>query len=335
MEEKKKAVALVSTGSWSSALANVLADNGHDVLLWGRNPREVEEIDKNHTNSRYFEAKMNPSIRATTDFSALNGFDTIVLATPTSAMKEMLQRLYETLDHPVILINVSKGFHPETGERLSVAIKNVLKEKVSHVVSLIGPSHAEEVVIRKITVVNSVCEDEEAARFVQTLFANDYFRVYRNTDVIGAELAAATKNVMAIASGMLEGLGEGDNARAALITRGLAEIARFVTFYHGKRETLLGLNGVGDLIVTCSSRLSRNFQAGEIIGKADGAEEFLETNTKTVESINTSRVVYMLAKKNNISMPITEEVYRVLYEDKKPSVAMRELLRRELKREFV
>ena len=326
-------IGIISTGSWATALGNVLCDNGHDVLMWGIEQKQVDDINNNHRNTQYYDAPLNETLKATTDMSFINDMDILLIAVPTKAMNEVLNKVNNVLNKEIYVINVAKGFYQDDMSRLSLAIKNILKNKAKAVISLIGPSHAEEVVIRKSTIINSVSEDEEAAILIQNIFANDYFRVYRNDDVIGAEISAAVKNVMAIASGMLAGLGEGDNARAALITRGLAEMGRFVLAFGGKKETLLGLNGVGDLVVTCSSKLSRNFEAGEQIGKADSAKEFLENNKKTVESIFTTKIVCELAKEKNISMPITEQVYSILYENKKPSIAIKELFQRELKSE--
>ena len=328
-------IGVYGTGSWATALAQVLADNGRDVIMYGRNPEEVKDINDNHRNSRYLDADLNPDISASDKIEILNSCDIVLLGIPVKAFKSALEELDRVLDHQVLVINVAKGFYEENEERLSVVIKEKLKDKVSDVVSLIGPSHAEEVVLRLTTLVNAVCENEEAAKLVQELFSNDYFRVYRSDDVIGAEIAAAIKNVIAIASGMIEGLDQGDNARAALVTRGLAEMSRFGTFFGGRKETFLGLNGVGDLMVTCSSMHSRNFTAGLEIGRDDSAERFLRENTRTTEGINTSKSVYELSLKHGIEMPITREVYRVLFENKKPSVALIELMRRELKIEGI
>ncbi len=328
-------IGILATGSWACGLGNVLCDNNHDVLMWGRCIDEVNDINNNHHNYKYFDTKLNEKLVATNNLEDIKGREIYIIAVPTKAMKEVLVSLRDIIETPAYIINVSKGFYADDNSRLSVAIKNILKDKAKEIVSLIGPSHAEEVVERKATIINSVSESEEAAFLVQKIFANKYFRVYTNTDVIGAELSAAIKNVMALASGMLFGLGQGDNARAALITRGLNEMNRFVSFFGGQQQTLLGLNGVGDLVVTCCSKLSRNFMAGEQIGKDNDASNFLNTNTKTVESISTTKIVYELAKENNISMPITEKVYEILYEHKKPSDAITELITRELKKEFI
>lgn len=328
-------VRIIGTGSWATALAQVLVDNRQDVLLYGISQDEIDDINNNHRNDKFFDVDIAEGIKASNDLNIINDADIILLATPVKAIEGVMNQILEILDHPVYFINVSKGFHPETFERLSVFIKRMAKDKCLDVISLIGPSHAEEVIQRLLTTVNSVCENEEVAAKVQELFANQYFRVYRNTDVVGAEIAAACKNIFAIASGVLQGLNQGDNARAALMTRGLFEMTRFGLFFGGKESTFLGLNGVGDLIVTCSSYHSRNFQAGLIIGKDDDATMFLKNNQKTTEGVLTTKVVYELAMKYNINMPITAEVYKVLYEHKKPSSAINDLMSRELKAEMI
>ena len=266
--------------------------------------------------------------------SLIAGSEALLLAVPSMAIDSVMENAEKYCTEPFYVINVAKGFHPVTHERMSEVIKKaVSKDKLKDVVSLIGPSHAEEVVIGLMTCVNAVCENDASAKVIQETFSNDAFRVYRNTDVIGAEIGVALKNVMAIASGILTGLGQGDNARAALMTRGLAEIARYGVAMGGKAETYLGLDGVGDLIVTCTSYHSRNFTAGLEIGKANSAEEFLKNNKRTVEGVRCAKVVYEEALKHGISMPITDQVYKVLFEGKKPSSALSELMSRELKAE--
>lgn len=326
--------AVLGTGSWGTALGQVLCDNGNDVVMWGVEPSQVKDINENHRNSAYYEDPLHEALHADTDMQCIKDADILLAAVPTMALEDVLTKAAAIVDHPVIVINVAKGFHPVTHERLSVVIRNIMPEdKLKAVVSLIGPSHAEEVVKRLLTVVNAVSEDEESAEAIQKLFSNDYFRVYRNTDVVGAEIGVALKNVMAIASGILEGMGQGVNARAALMTRGLAEMERYGTFFGAKPETFLGLDGVGDLIVTCTSTLSRNFTAGYEIGKDGSAENFFKTNKRTVEGIFACKVVYEEAKKHNIDMPITNAVYGVLYEGKKPQDAIVALMKRDLKSE--
>ncbi len=329
-------VSILGSGSWGTALAQVLADNNIDVLIWGIQQKEVDDININHKNSKFFDVVINPLIKATTDLKQIKGSDIVLLAVPTGAVDETCKKLNEVLDKETIIINVSKGFHPVTHERISEVIKRIIKpEYLKSVVSLIGPSHAEEVILRLVTTVNAVSDCEESATLVQQIFSNNYFRVYRNYDVIGAETGVAIKNIMAIASGIITGIGQGDNARAALMTRGLAEMTRYGVYFGGKTETYLGLDGVGDLIVTCTSVHSRNYQAGLQIGKANGAKEFMETNKATVEGIMAAKVIHEEAIKNNISMPITEQVYKVLYEGMKPKDAAENLMSRDLKDEWI
>ena len=328
-------ISVLGSGSWGCALAQILVRNGHDVVVWGIDETEVNDINQNHQNSRYFkDVKLDERLKATTDMSLIAGSEALLLAVPSMAIDSVMENAEKYCTEPFYVINVAKGFHPVTHERMSEVIKKaVSKDKLKDVVSLIGPSHAEEVVIGLMTCVNAVCENDASAKVIQETFSNDAFRVYRNTDVIGAEIGVALKNVMAIASGILTGLGQGDNARAALMTRGLAEIARYGVAMGGKAETYLGLDGVGDLIVTCTSYHSRNFTAGLEIGKANSAEEFLKNNKRTVEGVRCAKVVYEESLKHGISMPITDQVYKVLFEGKKPSIALSELMSRELKAE--
>ncbi len=328
-------IGFIGTGSWATALAQVLCDNGHDVLLYGISQEEVNDINDNHQNSRFFkDVALSEKIKATDQMNDIIDREVLLLGIPSKAMESVLLDLKQRLDHPVYIINVAKGFHPVSKERLSVVIKRNLEGHLKGVISLIGPSHAEEVILRKLTVINSVSDDLEAARMVQELFANDYFRVYTNTDVVGAELAAALKNIMAIASGVLCGIGEGDNARAALITRGLHEMLRFGLYFKANSETFYGLNGVGDLVVTASSIHSRNFKAGEMIGKDGSAQRFMKENKTTTEGVGACKVVYEIAKENGIEMPITNEIYNVLFLNKDPKAAIVDLMSRPLKHEY-
>ena len=326
-------VAILGSGSWGTALGNVLCNNGVETLIWGVSEDEINDINKNRQNTRYFDTELNSNLKGTTNISDIKDADVVLLAVPTGAVEEVSIKASSVLEKPVIVINVAKGFHPITHERLSVVIKNNFS-KLKAVVSLIGPSHAEEVVLGLLTSLNAVSDDEESAKLIQNLFSNSYFRVYTNTDVVGAEIGVALKNIMAIASGILTGIGQGDNAKAALMTRGLAEMARYGIYFGGRPETFLGLAGVGDLIVTCTSVHSRNFQAGLIIGKNNSAKEFLETNKSTVEGIKACKVVYEESIKHGISMPITEQVYKILYENKKPLDAANDLMNRDLKSEY-
>lgn len=327
---------IIGSGSWGTALAQVLADNDQDVTVVGVVPEEVDDINTNHANSKYFPGvKLNEKVKATTDMNAIKDADVLVLAVPTQAVASVAENAGKLLSKKVPVVNVAKGFDPVTNERMSEVIRRVIPEdKLSSVVSLIGPSHAEEVVVRQLTSIDAVSKKEEDARLVQDLFSNGYMRIYTGDDEIGSELGAAVKNVMAIASGIISGLGYKDNTRAALITRGLQEMIRFGTHFGGKPETFIGLTGVGDLIVTASSTNSRNFQAGYQIGQENDVSHFLKTNTKTTEGIRTAKVVHDIAEKEGISMPICEEVYQILYEGKEPKDCTSDLMLRDLKKEF-
>jgi glycerol-3-phosphate dehydrogenase (NAD(P)+) len=329
-------IGFVGSGSWGTALAQVVCDNGHDALIWGRTLDEIVDISRYHQNEKYFPGiRLNENIRATHDINALNDREIIVLSVPADAIEPVCLLLNSILRYPVIFVNVAKGFHPVTHKRLSVVIKDTIDPRfLKDVVSLIGPSHAEEVIVRLLTSINAVCENETFASIVQGTFSNSYFRVYRSFDVIGAEMGVGIKNIIAIASGILSGLGLGDNARAALMTRGLAEMSRFGIAMGGKPETYLGLTGVGDLIVTCTSVHSRNYQAGLLIGKLNSAKPFWDMNTKTVEGVKAAKVIYEESVRLRISMPITEQVYRVLYENISPKEAVVALMSRNLKPEF-
>ena len=329
-------IGIIGTGSWGTALANVLADNKHDVLMWGRSEKEVSDINDHHQNSLYFQDTiLNEGLKATHEFNDLIGSDVFLLAVPTAAVEEVASRLNGIIDKPAVIINVAKGFHPITHDLLSVVIeKSIDADKRLGVVSLIGPSHAEEVVLGKLTTVNAVCTDDAIAFDIQKLFSNDYFRVYRNNDIIGCQMGVAIKNIIAVISGAAAGLDLGDNARAALITRGLAEMTRYGVHFGARPETFLGLCGVGDLIVTCSSEHSRNFQAGFEIGQKNSAVEYMKHITKTVEGIHATKVVHDVAIEEGIDMPLTQEAYNVLYEGKKPSEAIIDLMNRTLKDEF-
>ena len=327
---------ILGSGSWGTALAQALADNKQDVIIYGKSQSEVDDINQNHKNSKFFgDVLLNETLVATKDITVVQGADVVVLAVPTIAIESICQQIDPYLKDNTIVVNVSKGFHPDTNERMSQVIRRTIsKEHLSSVVSLIGPSHAEEVVIRQLTTIDAISLKIEDAKLIQELFSNQYVRIYTGTDEIGSELGAAIKNVMAIASGILSGLGYQDNTRAALITRGLQEMIRYGVFFGGQEKTFMGLTGIGDLIVTCSSIHSRNFQAGYQIGKENTVKNFFANNTKTVEGVRTAKIVHRISQENGIVMPICEEVYQILYEGKKPDTCAKDLMLRNLKEEF-
>lgn len=329
-------IAVLGTGTWGTALAQLLIDNNHQVKMYGVAQDEIDDININHRNSKFFDDTVLPKeLTATNNLKeALDQAEIIVLATPSAAIRTILGQIKPYLNKDIYLVSVAKGFDTQSTKRMSEVIRDVIPSSLrQEIVSLIGPGHAEEVIVKKLTCVTSTSLDQKAAEVIQKVFSNDYFRVYTQNDEVGAEYGVALKNVIAIASGVLEGLGFGDNARAALVTRGLWEIVRFGISYGGEERTYLGLTGLGDLLVTCNSYHSRNFQAGLEIGKRNDAAEFLKNNTKTVEGIRTAKIVHQLAKERNIEMPISEAVYQVLYHNVKPLQALSALMSRSLKSE--
>lgn len=326
---------VIGSGSWGTGLAQALADKQEDVIIYGLDETEINDINEHHKNSKFFpDVDLNPQLRATMDIQVVKDADVVVLSVPSIAIESVCHQIAPIVEKKVIIINTSKGFHPKSNDRMSNVIRDAMPaDKLSSVVSLIGPSHAEEVVIRMLTTICAVSQNEEDAKKIQHLFSNDYLRVYRGNDEVGSEIGVAVKNAIALASGMLAGLGYGDNTRAALITRGLAEMIRFGTALGGRSETFMGLTGMGDLIVTCTSVHSRNFQAGFEIGKAGSAQIFWDTNTKTVEGVRTAKIVHEIASEKGIDMPIVNEIYRVLYEGKSPVQSAKDLMLRDLKPE--
>ncbi|MFA5236024.1 MAG: NAD(P)H-dependent glycerol-3-phosphate dehydrogenase [Bacilli bacterium] len=328
-------ITILGTGAWATALAQVLVDNGHDVFLYGIDSSQVADINEAHRNRAFFgEQPIDEKIKATLDLkSALARAETIVLAVPTGAMEGLCRQINPHLTRRITLVNVAKGF-TDDNRRMSEVIKATIDEKKRYpLVSLIGPSHAEEVILRHLTAISATSKSKTRARKVAELFSNQYFRVYIQTDEIGAEIGVAMKNAIAIASGIIEGLGLGDNARAALVTRGLAEMTAFGRRHGGKLKTYLGLTGLGDLIVTCYSFHSRNFKAGLQIGRDDDARPFLDHNKTTVEGIRAAKTIHELSLKHHVETPIVEAVYRVLYQGAKPSEMVAFMMLRPLKHE--
>ncbi len=328
---------VLGTGSWGTALAQVLDDNGHQVVMYGVDNDEITEINQRHTNSRYFHGvKLSSTLTATADAAqAMEGCEMVLITVPTKFVSDALHTIKPYVKEGTLVVNASKGFDINTDKRMTETVKNILGEcGIKPVVSVIGPSHAEEVILRRVTCICSVSTDIESARLAQHIFSNDYMRLYVNSDEVGAEYAVAIKNVIALASGMLSGLGYGDNSRAALVTRGLAEMIRYCTAKGGKSETCCGLAGVGDLMVTCFSPHSRNYQAGYIIGQDDSSMGFLRDNKKTVEGVYSCKVIYEDARKNyDFDLPIINGIYDILFNGKHPSDALHELMARPLTEE--
>ncbi len=328
-------ISIIGTGTWGTALAQVLADNGHEVMIYGQDRSQINDIHHHHRNLKYFDetVTLSPLIHATDNVSVASDYAPIMLlAVPSTAVRDVLKHIVKHIHHKTLFINVAKGFDPHSKMRFSQLIKAMIpKPYFAGVVTLTGPSHAEEVIKRQLTLISATAKKVKLAETVSSLFANAYFRVYIQRDEIGAEVGGAIKNVIAIASGVITGLKLGDNARAALVTRGLAEMMRLGKVLGGKLKTYTGLTGLGDLMVTCYSAHSRNYQAGVKIGQANSAEQFLKENKTTVEGIPFAKIAYEIGKKFHLSLPIIESVYLVLYEKKCPSDLIKGLMNRPLK----
>lgn len=332
MERKREKVAVLGAGSWGTALAMVLADNGHEVRLWGHNPTQIDEINQRHTNKKYLpEISLPATIVGYSSLEdSLKGINTVIMAVPTKAIREVVRKIAEFRTQPVVIVHVSKGIEPDSLLRISEMIEQEMPEHLlESVVVLSGPSHAEEVSLRHPTTVTVSSKQMKSAERIQDLFINNNFRVYTNPDMIGVEIGGALKNIIALAAGISDGLGYGDNAKAALITRGLAEIARLGVKMGASPLTFSGLTGIGDLIVTCTSVHSRNWRAGNLLGKGQNLDEVLENMGMVVEGVRTTKAGYQLADKFEVKMPITSALYDILFNGVNPKNAVDDLMSRQ------
>ena len=318
-------IAVYGAGSWGSALAVLMANAGHQVALIGRDPDEMERLTKQRENVRYLPGvSLPPQLLPTTDLKQLNA-DLVVFSVPSHSVREAARFVKPYLRQGCIVVNTAKGLEDKTHLRLS----EVLKEELPHnpIAVLSGPSHAEEVA-RDMPTTVVVGSDVKTAETVQDMMMTSKFRIYTNPDVIGVELGGALKNIIALCTGIAEGLGFGDNTKAALMTRGLAEIARLGVALGGHPLTFAGLSGVGDLIVTCTSLHSRNRRAGVALGQGKPLETVLKDVGMVVEGVRAARVGYELSIEKNVSMPITEQAYKVLFEGADPQEAVVDLMSR-------
>ncbi|MFI8712939.1 NAD(P)H-dependent glycerol-3-phosphate dehydrogenase [Brevibacillus brevis] len=324
-------VTVIGAGSWGTALATVLADNGHQVTLWVRDTKLAEEINSKHVNEKYLPGEMlSANIVATTNIQeAVIGKRIVLLVVPSHAMRQICQQVAPYLEPDVLLIHATKGFELQSLKRMSEVIaEEVPKEIASRLAVLSGPSHAEEVVKRQPTTVVMASESEESMLRSQDLLMNTNFRVYTNPDLIGAEIAGALKNIIALGAGMSDGLGYGDNAKAALLTRGLAEISRLGIKLGAKPLTFSGLAGVGDLIATCTSKHSRNWRAGYMLGQGKKLDDVLAQMGMVVEGVRTTNAAFSLSQREQVEMPITTVLYGMLFEGKEARQGVEELMGR-------
>ncbi|SDI29204.1 NAD(P)H-dependent glycerol-3-phosphate dehydrogenase [Natribacillus halophilus] len=331
-----KKIAMLGAGSWGTALAMVLADNGHDVTMWTRRAAKAREMNERKSNEQYLKDITLPDrIHVTTDFNeALADCDAVIISVPTSGIRETTRQLIRAEVSIPLVVHATKGIEPDTLLRVSeMMAEEGLYALTANVVVLSGPSHAEEVAKRQPTTVTVSSERSEAADSAQNLFMNPNFRVYTSRDMVGVELGGALKNVMALGVGLAAGLGYGDNARAAIMTRGIAEMTRLGTKVGADPLTFAGLSGLGDLIVTCTSQHSRNWRAGYQLGEGAPLDQVLDQMGMVVEGVKTTRAVSQLAEREGIEVPITTAIYDVLFNDQSPVQAGKQLMDRVPKHE--
>lgn len=329
-------IAILGAGSWGTALAVQLT--ARQPALWDHDDKRAVEMQKTRQNRRYLPGiDIPPGVRVTGHLSAaIRTADVLVFATPSHTLREMARRASDApgFGSQQLVVNVAKGLEQETGKRMSEVLGEELLQAPERIVSLVGPSHAEEVARHMPTTVVAAGTDDEILRRVQELFTTESFRVYTNSDLVGVEYAVSLKNVIAIAAGICDGLGFGDNTKGALLTRGLAEMTRLGQALGARPETFAGLAGLGDLVTTATSRHSRNRNLGEAIGRGESLERAQAGVGMVAEGVRTTRAVCELARRHSIEMPICEQVFHVLFESKGPRQAIRDLMLRAPKAEI-
>lgn len=322
-------VGLLGGGSWGTTVASLTAKNSPTVI-WARNPKTVEEINTHHTNEKYLpNAKLTPSLRASNSIKeTVENADVVVMGVPAQSFRAVLEEAKPHIRPWVPIINLAKGLELSTKKRMTEIIEEIMPGHPAGV--LTGPNLAKEIHFGNAAAAVIAMVDDTIAMKLQSVFSSGLFRVYTNTDVIGCELGGALKNIIAIASGMGDGANAGDNTRAAIITRGLAELTRLGIAMGGKKSTFAGLAGMGDLVATCSSSKSRNHHVGFQLGRGKSLEEIVGEMNEVAEDVKTAKVVMELAKEYKIDMPISKEIYKVLYEGNTVNDAFRGLLKHEV-----
>jgi glycerol-3-phosphate dehydrogenase (NAD(P)+) len=339
-----KRILVLGDGGWGTALALVLHHNGHKVTLWSKFPEYAQYVNKKRENPKFLPGVKLPGTLSVTSELIIHNADLIVMAVPTQFCRGVLEELRSTLyarSLPRLLrdsmlppiVSVAKGIEQTTLKRPSEIIKEVLDYPKDKIAVLSGPSHAEEVARKKPASVVVASSNKKLARDLQAIFSNEYFRVYTQDDVVGVETAAAVKNIIAIAAGICDGLGLGDNAKSALLTRGMVEISRLGEALGGNKKTFFGLAGIGDLITTCISPHGRNRAVGVRIGKGETLTQILKSMQQVAEGVWTTKAVMNLVKKYKVEMPITTEVYNILFKNRSPIKAVYSLMTRKPKGE--
>ena len=321
-------IAIVGAGSWGTALAEIAAQNNAGTVLWGRNPEQMREIAATRINNKYLPTlKLSKEIEITADLTKVAAAEVIIVAVPSAYMRDTARKLAKLNLNGRIIVSCTKGLEAETFLRMSEVLRAELPGNTVAVLS--GPNHAESVSGGDPTATVIACEDPSAVLYLQKVLSGKNFRPYTSTDVLGVELAGAFKNIIALAGGVLAGLGYGDNTAAALMTRGIVEIARLGIKMGAEQSTFWGLAGIGDLIVTCVSRHSRNRRAGEALGRGQSLNEILQGSDMVIEGVKTTKIAKQLAEQYQVEMPITEKLFQILYEDKEPQIAIAELMKRD------
>ncbi|SDL56875.1 glycerol 3-phosphate dehydrogenase (NAD(P)+) [Dendrosporobacter quercicolus] len=323
-------IAVIGAGSWGTAMAVMLGQKHDSVALWARNEALAEQMNDNRCNERYLPGvSIPPGVMTTSQLpAALLGAELVVLATPSQAVRETVNRISSYVSDTAIIVTATKGFELSSGLRMSEVIAEAAPRLKNRIAVLSGPNHAEEVGRAQPSATVVASNHPPVAEQVQDAFMLPYFRVYTNPDMIGVELGGALKNIIALGAGIAEGLEFGDNTKAALMTRGLAEIARLGVAMGADPLTFAGLSGIGDLMVTCTSRHSRNRRAGILLAQGQAADQIALGTNMVVEGIRTTAAAYGLAEKYRVEMPITEQIYQVIYAEKSPREAVLDLMTR-------
>ncbi|KJY56325.1 Glycerol-3-phosphate dehydrogenase [NAD(P)+] [Lactobacillus kullabergensis] len=334
-------IAVLGAGSWGTVLGSMLADKGYEIVLYGNNAKVNDEVNQHHTNEHYMKNwQVNQTVTATGDLNqALKDVEIVLFVLPTQAIRSVAQNVSKVLQKTnakPLIVTATKGIEPGSKKLISeILTEEIYPDDEDKIVAISGPSHAESVAQKDLTAISCASTSRENAQKVQQLFSNDYFRLYTNNDLIGVEVAGAVKNVIAIAAGILVGKHYGDDAKAALMTRGLAEITRLgVNYFGADPMTFSGLSGIGDLIVTCTSVNSRNWRCGKQLGEGKSLDYILQNMGQVVEGATTVKAVHELCQEKQIDMPISEAIYRVLYQNSNVDDEITKMMGRSPKQEI-
>lgn len=327
-------ITVLGSGSWGSVLGSLLADNGNEVVLYGNNAEVARQINEDHTNEHYIKNwKLNDNVTATINLTdAVRDSEILLFVLPTVAIRSVAKQVKQVISDlkmDPLIVSATKGIEPETKKLISEILQEeIYPDKLDNIVAISGPSHAENVAQKDLTAITCASTSLDNAKKIQDIFSNEYLRLYTSNDLIGVEVGGAVKNVIAIAAGILAGKNYGDDAKAALMTRGLAEIARLGVAFGGQPWTFSGLSGIGDLIVTCTSANSRNWRAGRWLGQGKSLDYVLENMGQVVEGATTVKAIHEICAKNEIDMPISEAIYEILYQDADIDEKIKEMMLR-------